>query len=37
MSYANDRPRVYLFNLDTGQQRSRWAISRHDVLAALLA
>ena len=37
MSYANNRPRVYLFNLGNGQQRAPRRLPRHDLRAALLA
>ena len=37
MSYANNRPRVYLFDLGSGRQQRAGRFPRHDVLAALLA
>ena len=36
MSYANNRPRVYLFSLGSGQQEA-WRFRGHDLCAALLA
>ena len=37
LSYASGAPRVYLFNIDTGQQEVDRRFSRHDLRAALLA
>ena len=37
LSYAGDTPRVYLFNIDTGQQEVARRLPRHDLRAALLA
>ena len=37
MSYANNRPRVYLFDLGTGQQTRAGRLRRHDLRAAVLA
>ena len=37
MSYANNRPRVYLFDLGSGQQQRARRLRRHDLRAALLA
>ena len=37
MSYANNRPRVYLFNLGIGPQQRARRLPRHDLRAALRA
>ena len=37
LSYAGGTPRVYLFNIDTGQQEVDRRFPRHDLRAALLA
>ena len=37
LSYASGTPRVYLFNIDTGQQEVARRFPRHDLRAALLA
>ncbi len=37
MSYANNRPRVYLFDLANGRQSALGEFDGHDLRAALLA
>ena len=37
LSYVDSKPRVYLFNIDTGRQEAARRFPRHDLRAALLA
>ena len=37
MSYIGTKPRVYLFDLETGKQEDAGQFPQHDLLAALLA
>ena len=37
LAYRNNQPRVYVLDIETGQQEVRWPVPGHDLRAALLA